>query len=586
MKHSKKKRETGFGRGLLSVMLLIALLVVSTPRLPFLSSKPLEGHRLQQQGRRRTAANNNGTEDEWQAEKWHPEKSDVDCESYWEEHGSDSSLLLLQDVDLPCRGQIPVQGDNNNNAEMLNIPPNVVTINISLALDHLHFSNGIPRRLTSAVQEYLNATNVTLTFLQEEYHDGRHFVIQLYQPPSQWINRNLMEQQQDNRDATSVFQGEDDDSIEELTLTAISSLKGYLVDYAPNTKFAWYYHIVYLTVQEQLNATNQQSTNTLLTPVEDERLMEWLQAELEGIVHDDIWLQGPLVGPYYDTNNFDPQDNNEWRQISFLEWTLQEDGIPIGGVAIPGEEDFDLQYTYYSDNALFDAMDVYQDAEDGTAYVFDMPVGGGLPESGSPPPPEPGEMAESSVYIDGESEETEPATAMPIEIHDREKDTTKDDRIYVQPLSTSFTPRQWWGLAGLLSTLVLTATLALVAGVLAKQRDQDELWGNPQEDIDYLNVGWRFGRADPAIVNNNQGDDGDDKDSNGKHQGIPENYMMMEVFDKRGLGYREGSSLLMGGYEYKSKTILHNGPADVSAVPQPPRHNRSYKTDPSVTPFG
>ncbi|CAB9512302.1 expressed unknown protein [Seminavis robusta] len=511
------------------------------------------------------------------AERYHPDKSQVDCESFWQEHGTNNNnnnnhtrhrhrhLFSFESVpdeafDLPCRGDyydliMPTtqqsQEDGKNQGSPpppppeqeeegeedggeLVIPPHVIPINISVAIDYQKFGNGIPRRLTMVVEEYLNTTNVTLAFLSKEYSDGRHFIIDIIQPPNSNSKANsntqpdnntlpFIDNNNTNTNATALLQ-----DAETLHLAAVSSRQGHLVGHANNTPFAWYYHIVYLAVHEEEERPNRQlssiatsSNNNNIQPVDDAPLMAWLQVELQGIIYADILLQGPL-GPYYDTNNYHDQDNFEARQISYIEWSLQADGFPIGGVAIPGHEDFDLQEQY------------------------------------RPPPPK-----------DDDTVPPQPTTPAPTTSSDDD-----DQVIYYQPLSLTATSRQWWGLACLLTTLIAALVLTVVSNELAKRREREELWGNllkaAQEDVEYLDVGWRFQEEEEK----------EEEDDN--------NYMTMQVFDKKGVGYRDGSSILLGGYEYKSTTALQQQQNETSSSSTVPRanHQSSYRVDPSVTPFG
>lgn len=132
--------------------------------------------------------------------------------------------------------------------------------------------------------------------------------------------------------------------------------------------------------------------------------------------------------------------------------------------------------------------------------------------------------------------------------HDEAVAPSKDDsdrEVFDHPISTNYiSTRQWMGVFCLVTTVVTTMTLATIASQIAKRREQEELWGInvrmmesiAREDADYLNVGWRFA------------------DHNHHNADAEAPTMVMEVYDKRGVGYQDDNSLLMGGFEYKPKS--------------------------------
>jgi len=476
----------------------------------------------------------------------------------------------------------PMMPLNNTDNNGIVIPDNAIVINVSLAIP-IQYRKGIPIRVTNVMKQYLNSTNVTLEFFALEYTDGRHFAIEFARPKpfSSLINggdgdeddigtTNNPEQVSgggtgsvnnggsNNNNAATSSENDNDfrrrqrqrrhlgpsweyDQVEGangppgnpprswdvtdlppvehaslLSLVPVSSFEAELVDQEGQTMegslFAWFNHKVYLMAHTGPLNLDPNNTNNDTSPVDvrDMELMAWLQKELQGIVNDDINLQGPL-GPYYDDNNYYAHHNNASRQISFLEWSFQEQGIPIADVAIPGNEHWHSLPHYYPPPVV--------------APPTGMPGG----TSGAP-------------YV------------APTDSIDLEMEVYKEtgDGSYQTPLSTNESARQWLGLTCLLCTVVFSFTLAFVANEVGKRREQDELWGNVMflenedgEDVSYLDVGWRFAIADGNQFHSNN-------NNATAAPAVPDQVMLMELFDKKGVGYKDGDSLLMGGFEYKS----------------------------------
>lgn len=365
---------------------------------------------------------------------------------------------------------------------------------------------------------------VGLNFFKKEY-DGQHFVIELipFQPPGKKKNDDEVDDNDSNGNGNSNSNtnggggnndGGNDNSAggnsgnnnggnnnrhlleqnftdwntagtdalyqlegvntSELGLFSVSSPHATLVNGKEGATFAWFQHTVYLLAHKP-----RLEEKGISPRIKDTALMEWLQTELQGIIYDDIRLQGPL-GPFYDNNNRLEVNNNSTRQISYFEYYLQSQGYPVGGVAIPGEENWDFVSKLYD------------------------------------PRPPPG------------------------------------TRMYDEALLTSADRRECLGLGVLVTTVAGTIFFAIVANEIGKRRAQDALWGNmmifenAQENASYLDVGWRFAaRGDDDDHSNNEGNRAPSNDPN-------DSAMLMEVFDKGGIGYREGDSMLLGGYEYKS----------------------------------
>lgn len=525
-------------------------------------------------------------DEEEERDKWHPGKEGYDCDHYyairndtfdgagyqnWQANGGrpvgngngrpffnggNRQLGYRRGNDdyLPCREAPPPSGFGNGDRPPANgngppgvgngnIPPppdfsdeeleaSTVKLNISLAIPNTH-TNGIPSVLTTTIKNYFREKDVTLSFLELEYKGEYHFLLDVWKPSDNArIESDSEDEHHDDNNnnrrrlpTVDVSQTAHPNATT-LGLVALRDKVGHLIQEVEHTKYAWYHHTVFLVAHGQAPNTTNSTTYDGQQLVQDEELMAWLDVQLKEMVYRDIYLQGPL-GPYYDSNNYGGDqncNNNKKRRISYMEWSIQSYGIPIAGVAKPGEEDLELT----------DHRDYYDSCTENI------------------PSPAP--------WVD-------PTIPEPIE----EREAL--DRHYMGI-------RQWMGLSCLLGTVVFTTILVIISNEVAKRREQDELWGNlniletAQEDADYLNVGWRFDKTGGGQV-----DDGDEKPENNN---IPANMMMMEVFDKRGVGYREGDSLLMGGYEYKPSVRFDASVADASAL----HKTNSYKVDPSVTPFG
>ena len=412
-------------------------------------------------------------------------------------------------------------------------PEHLVVINISVALPVYtprgDLEMGIPKRITGVIKDYLNATGVEEEFLKNLYvdlydRDGdgidettrrRRFDIDIirYRPPpkrdgSRGDNGRLLgEEDKSNGDnekdedkegtlppSGSTFpleevvgdgQPELPVNVSQLALFALTDPRAFVVDKMEGSPYAWFQHTVYLLAHDGYKDDGRPRK------IQDPILMEWVQAKVEEIVYDDIRLQGPL-GPYYDDNNYYEFNNNKTRPISFIEWALQKQNIPVGSVAIPGDENWDFM------GGLPDPYDGWSTSSDEDNR--DVPPGG-IQYAGS--------------Y-----------------------------KYYGRPLSTTFSLMEWLGLGCLIGTLVVTIVVMAISNEFGKRRAQNELWGNmlafenAEEDASFLDVGWRFAIQDP---------DGGNKESD--EDRIQNQRMVMELFDKEGLGYREGDSMLIGGYE-------------------------------------
>ena len=420
-------------------------------------------------------------------------------------------------------------------------PEHLIAINISVALPVYtprgDLEMGIPKRIATVVKDYLNTTGVEEEFLKNLYVDlydmdgdgidettrRRRFDIDIIVPPPP-PNRNngygggsgrlLGEEDTSNGDNDSDGKQENTlpstemsipleetlvpVNVSQLAMFALTDLKATLVDRMPGAHYAWFQHTVYLAAHEGYKENGRPKK------IRDPALMEWLQAKVQEIVYDDIRLQGPL-GPYYDDNNYYDFNNNKTRKISYIEWALQNRMFPVGSVAIPGEENWDFMV------GLPDPNDGWSTSSDEDSQ--DIPEDAGI---------SPGTTSSGGIWY--------PASS----------------RYYGKPLSTAFSLTEWLGAGCLICTIVFTIAVMAISNEFGKRRAQNELWGNmlafenAEEDTSFLDVGWRFAVQDP---------DGANKESD-EHR-IQNQRIVMELFDKEGLGYREGDSMLIGGYEYE-----------------------------------
>jgi len=437
------------------------------------------------------------------------------------------------------------------------IPNNAIVIQVSLALPFQRFPSGIPKRMASVIKQYLNTTQVKVQFVREKYwnevyQDDRHFLLDFipWTPLSQVIETEEEESSSNCGDGDDCYDEEIDDwnrrlsnketyqqqqlqqgqgqsqpswaqpqqkeesqsiddwdgsleslvdlhsvNITDLGLFSVA-VDASLVDSKQETGYAWFQHTVILLAHERPFG----DVGARYSKVENIKLMLWLQRQIQNIVYDDIRLNGAL-GRFFDTNNRYQHSIDANRQISFLEWALQEQGIPIAGVAVPQEEHWDF---------------IESSTADPWQPVFPDP----LPQD---------DPIQEFLHPDD------------------------NVRTFIGPLDTEFEHFiQYLGLACLLLTTISTFILSHVANEVGKRREQDELWGNnmtfenAREDMSYLDVGWKF-NAIPAAAN--VGGSGERKSN---IDCPPRPILTMEVFDKTGVGYRDDDSLLIGGCPQKS----------------------------------